>query len=333
MPSVLAAGYPISAPAGPFPPVSSWTITRSGSNPITSLPSGESSEQYVPAPLRLASGDIWVYAKGQSRIYAWKSTDDGVTFSIQNGGVAVLTPGASGAWDHDFVLEATVVYDQVNGSIHLWYKANPGPAGTGISWGHATAPDSDPTNLTKDPANPILLGEDVAVALGGSPVADMAVSCVLKIGSTFHFYGYIQYGGTYYLCQTTGSNWNTPTASGFSLISRFDSSVVFETPSVIRAPDGSYLMLFAKGGSGLSSRSILTATAPDGETWTAQTGTVLAPTGSGWEEKQAYSGQFLRSNFAPFSDAYVDGSGRKLFYYSGASATPIYRAGLAYITT
>lgn len=323
-----------SATTSPWGPVSGWTITRNGSNPVTSIPAGETTEQYVPAPIRLASGDIWIYVKGASSIYAWKSTDNGVTFSIQNSGNAVLTPGSGLAWDHTYVLEATMLYDASASTIHMYYKGYPGPSGNGISWGHATAPDSTPTVFTKDAGNPILAGQDVAVALGGLPVSDMAVSSVILIGSTWHFYGYINYGGTYYLCQTTGTTKTTPTASGMQLITRWTSDAVFETPSVLREPDGSYLMLYTRGAVQPGARSIYTAISSDGVTWTSQSGTVLAPTGSGWEQLEAYSGQFIRSNSSPFSDPYIDGSNRSLFYYSGLdNGTPnLAKAGLAYIT-
>lgn len=323
-------------PASPWGPVSGWTITRSASNPITSIPSGETTEQYVPGPVRIAAGNLWVYVKGTSRIYAWKSTDEGVTFSIQNSGSPVLTPGSAGTWDHDFVLEPHILYDQSASTLHMYYKGNPGVGGNGISIGHATAADSAPQTWTKDGGNPILAAQDISVALSGGtvPIADLAISSVCLIGSTWHFYGYIKYGGIYYLYQTTGTTKTTPLAANSQLITRWDSSTVFETPSVLREPDGSYLMLYAKGANQPGARSILTATSPDGVNWTPQTGTVLAPTGTGWEQDEAYSGQFVRSNVSPFSDPYIDGSSRTLFYYSGLdNATPhVALAGLAYIT-
>ncbi len=308
-----------------YPAVSGWTITKEAGNPLITIPSGETFEQYVPSPIKMPNGDIWVYAKGNSRIYAWKSTDGGASFSIQNGGVAVLTPGAG--WDHDFVLEAATVYDEANDVIHLWYK---GSVGGAWSWGHATAVSATPQTLTKDAGNPILTGAAVGTALGGT-VTDFAISCVIKIGSTYHFYGYILFNSLYYLCQTTGTSFTTPTAAGLSLISRFDSSFIFETPSVIKAPNGSYLMLYAKGAAQPGARSVLSATSPDGVTWTAATGTVLAPTGSGWEQVEAYSGQFLKTTTGSFDTPILDTSLRWQYYYSGLSGGSVAQAGLARI--
>src|SRR6185436_4336532 len=94
-----------------------------------------------------------------------------------------------------------------------------------------------------------------------------------------------------------------------------------------------YLMLYAYGAVQPGARYVASATSPDGSTWTAQTGTVLAPTGSGWEQLEAYSGQFVRSNVTPFSDPYIDGTDRAMYFYSGLdNATPKKAlAGLAYI--
>lgn len=329
----LLRGY-VGSFAVPWGPVSGWTIARSASNPITSIPSGETTEQYVPAPVRIGAGNLWVYVKGASRIYAWKSTDEGVTFSIQNAGSPVLTPGAGAAWDHTYVLEPHILYDASVNTLHMYYKGYPGVGGNGISIGHATASDASPQTWTKDAGNPILAGQDVAVALGGSPVGDLSISSVLLIGSTWHFYGYIQYNSVYYLYQCTGPSLDAPDATTSSLIARWTADAVYETPSVIRQPDGSYLMLATLGAVQPGARSIYTLTSPDGSTWTNQTGVVLGPFGSTWEDLEAYSGQFVRSNYTPFSDPYIDGSGRTLFYYSGLhDATPdVALAGLAYIT-
>lgn len=315
---------------------SSYGITRSTNNPCTSNTGGEPFEMYDPACFRDGSGNIVMYVKGNKRIYAWKSTDGGETFSIQNAGGEVIGPGTSGAWDDEFVLEPTVIYDQANSTIHLWYKGSGDPTGaTGWGWGHATAPDSTPYTFTKDGANPILTSSDVSTALGGATVTDTGIGDVTLIGSTYHFYGYAFVTDRYRLIQATGTTWNDP--SGVSSIltaSNTTTHKILVTPSVIRMTgDGSalYVMFYSDGGSQPDPRTIRTGWSRDGATWDfSDTTDILSPT-SGWESNEVYAAHMLKVNTTPWALPDVDISGNWRFYYSGLDSTSHALAGLTYM--
>lgn len=315
----------------------SWGFSRYAGNPVVYNIFAETNEMYVPAPLRLANGDIWVYVKGAARIYAWKSTDDGETFTIQNGGSQVVGPGAGGAWDDAFVLEPVVVYDEANSTIHLWYKGTGDPGGTtGWGWGHATATDSDPLTFTKDAANPILTSATVSTALGGATIFDLAIGDVVLIGSTFHFYGYAGVTDRYRLLHATGTTWNNP--SGVTSIltaANTTTHKVVQTPAVFRMPGGGtplYVMFYADGADQPGTRTFRLGTSVDGATWDfSDTTDILSPT-SGWESNEVYSGHLLKRTVSPWTAPYVDGSGRWLFYYSGLDNAAHAQTGLVYMS-
>jgi hypothetical protein len=313
-----------------LPGAPSFTVTRLAGNPLITVNATETLEQYEPAPFRATNGDIWVYVKGQSRIYAYKSTDDGETFTIQNGGSAVLTPTAS-AWDSSFVLEPTVLYDEANGTIHMWYKGR-NPGADNWQWGHATADDSDPTSWTKDAANPIFTEANIDSDLGAN-VVDFAISSVIKIGSTFHFYGYAELATGYGLVQATGTTWNDP-SNAEMILQPGDPETVFR-PSVFKDPgSGLYVMLYSHG-TGLvdpgETGNLRMATSVNGEDWTFPGTVFMDRQGTGWEELWAYGANMMRVNVDPWAEPYTDGSGRWLLYYSGLSDDFIAQSGLAYV--
>lgn len=49
----------------------------------------------------------------------------------------------------------------------------------------------------------------MATVLGGGTVADLAISSVIKISSTYHFYGYAEFNSMYRLLQASRSSWNS----------------------------------------------------------------------------------------------------------------------------
>jgi len=309
----------------------SWGVDRFASNPIITVNPGnpaESVEQYTPAPIQLANGDIWVYVKGQSRIYAWKSTDGGFTFTLQNGGAAVLAP--TSGWELSFVLDPHVVYDQANATIHLYYKArDANPANW--QWGHATASDSDPTLFTRDAANPILTKANAQSDLGGVTTTDLSLSCVLVIGSTYHFYGYALYGGLYHLIQATGTTWNNPSSVNAILASE-SASYEVTTPTVVRTAAG-YTMLYTRGGASTAPpRGLRVGYSTDGATWDfSQTAYMMEGT-TGWESGGDYAAQVMHSSVSPWSDPVLS-SGRWYLYFSGISSTTHHaNSGLAFLT-
>lgn len=295
-----------------------WGVERYASNPVIDVDNNpnETTEQYVPAPIRLPNGDVWVYVKGLDRIYAWKSTDGGETFALQNSTNAVLAPGSSGAWDDEFAVDPAATYDPDTGTIHLYYK---GYNGSVWSIGHATADDSDPTSFTKDAGNPILSNSTVNAALSIT-ATDLSINNVVKIGSTFHYYGFVEYGGTYRLIQATGADWDDP--SGLEVIysaATAGHSVVI-SPSVFRTASGLYAMFYSIGGAQPDARWIRVASSPDAATWDfSDTTNIISPQGTGWEEDETYAGSFLRSGFGP--TAYLN-AGRIMFYYSGLETPP-----------
>lgn len=315
---------------------SSWGVTRSASNPCTSNTAGEPNEMYTPACFRASNGDVWMYVKGTKRIYAWKSTDAGVTFSLQNAGGQVVGPGSAGAWDSQFALEPTVLYDQANATIHLWYKGTNDSSGAGNwAWGHATASDSDPLTFTKDSANPILTSTTVASDLGGGPtIFDLGIGDVTLIGSTYYFYGYAGVNDRYRLIQATGSAKNNPSGVS-SILTASDTTThkVLITPSVVRvtgAGSALYVMFYSQGAAQPNARTIRAGTSRDGATWDFSNVLDILYPNTGWDSNETYAAHMLKVNTSPWADPYVDGSGNWLFYYSGLDFSSHALAGLAY---
>lgn len=305
-----------------------WGITRFAGNPVIDVANNpnETNEQYVPAPIVLPNGDIWVYVKGADSVYAWKSTDDGETFALQNSDNPVISP-ASG-WESEFALEPAAVYDPATDTIHLYYKGtNDAQGDAGWGWGHATAGGSDPTTFTKDAGNPILTSATVSTALGGGAVLDLSISDVVKIGSTFHFYGYAHEGGVYQLIQATGTDWDDP--SGVESIQNPPGGMsVIQSPSVFRVASGEYAMFYSVGDAQPNPRWIRVASSPDAETWDfSDTTNIISPSGTGWEEDEAYTGSVLKYGIGP--NPYLIG-GRILYYYSGLEDT-VANSGLIYM--
>ena len=310
-----------------------WNITRFAGNPVIDVSDNpaETNEQYVPCPILLPSGDIWVYVKGFGVIYGWKSVDDGETFTLENAGDPVIEPTAA-AWDAEFATEPCVVYDEPSDTIHLFYK------GTDVStedadwaWGHATADGSDPTTFTKDAGNPILTSATVSTALGGGTVEDLAISDVVMNGSTYHFFGYAYYNSRYQLIHATGTDWDNPSGVESLLLADTDSHVV-NVPMVFQAPgESQYRMFYSWGEIGSSGeRELRAATSDDMDTWDfSATTAIMSPT-SGWESLRSHAAHILRETAAPYLAPIIDGSGRWKMYYSGQTGFEA-NSGLAYL--
>lgn len=328
-----AAFTPVASPAFP----TAWGVSRFGGNPIIDVDdnpaevAGLGTEQYDPYPIKVGDS-IWVYVKGSFSIYAWVSVDGGETFTLANGGDPVIE-GDAGEWDSDFTLEPVLVYDAANDTIHLWYKGR-GAASDSWQWGHATAPGSDPTDFTKDPANPIFAKTDAETDIGDD-LGDFAISDVLMIGSTFHFYGYGEIGGVggdYALMHATGTTWNDP--SGLTNILDAPAGGVVSTPAVARVPGSSrYAMFYSHDVSGgtVFPERIKVGQSPDGEDWTFPGTDVITPA-TGWEDDSSYAGHFLRLTTAPYDLPLLDDMGRWRFYYSGFQvSTGQANSGLIYL--
>lgn len=322
-PRLLTAtgGASITLPAFP----TDWGVERYAGNPVIDVTNNpnETTEQYVPAPIRLPNGDIWVYVKGADSIYAWKSTDDGETFALQNSNNPVIEPGVG--WDSGAAIEPAATYDPDTDTIHLYYKGRVGVDNSTMGWGHATAAGSTPTSFTKDPGNPILSAATVAATLGG-PISDLAISDVVKIGSTFHFYGYVADNSRYKLIQTTGFDWDDPGSVEVIHTAANDNEVV-QSPSVFRV-DGWYAMLWSIGGPQPDPRWVRVAKSRNASDWDfSDTTNIISPTGTGWEEDETYTGSVLKDGIGP--EPYLIG-GKMLFYYSGLEDSEA-NSGLAYL--
>lgn len=322
----------VGGPATFTPTEIDWNIERFVGNPVISTADNpaEDFEQYVPCPILLPSGDIWVYVKGFGVIYGWKSVDGGETFTLENGGDPVIEPTAA-AWDAEFATEPCVVYDEPTDTIHLFYKGTDVPTeDADWGWGHATADGSDPTTFTKDAGNPILTSASVSTALGGGTVEDLAISDVVMIGSTYHFFGYALYNNRYQLIHATGTDWDNPSGVESLLLAESDSHVA-NVPFVFTVPGrGGYHMWYSYGAIGSSgSRHLRHATSADIETWDfSDTTAVMSPT-SGWESLRAHAAHILRETSSPYLEPIVE-AGQWRLYYSGQSGF-VADTGLAYM--
>jgi hypothetical protein len=325
---LLTAGVGGGVVAPAFP--TDWNVERYAGNPVIDVDNNpnETTEQYTPAPIRLPNGDIWVYVKGLDRIYAWKSTDDGETFSLENGNAAVIAPGSG--WESLFTVDPAAVYDPSTDLIHLYYKGtNDAQGDANWAWGHSTAPGSDPTNFAKDAGNPILTSATASTDLGGGAVLDLSLSDVVKIGSTFHFYGYAHEGGAYQIIQAIGTSWDDPTGVESILTAAGGGETVVQKPTVFIV-NGHYGMFYSRGGALPGNRTIRVAQSEDAETWDfSDTTDIISPTGTGWEEDDTYVPSILKTGVGPVP---VTIDGKWLLYYSGYESPPgDANVGLAYL--
>jgi hypothetical protein len=140
---------------------------------------------------------------------------------------------------------------------------------------------------------------------------------VVKIGSTFHFYGFTFYDGVVQLVQATGSDWDNP--SGIESILSAGADPVVQCPSVFLV-NGIYAMFYSVGGFQPDPRWIRVAHSPDGETWDfSDTTNIISPTGTDWEEDETYAGSVLKDGVGPNP---VLIGGKMLLYYSGLETPP-----------
>lgn len=334
--SARAASPPPDSTGG-IPATSLLIAERSAANPLITVPVGpfvtdpdalkrarglESKSQYIPAPIRLSNGDLWLYVKGDDlrAIWAYRSTDEGESFAVQNGATPVLSRGRLGAWDDVAAIDPAAFYDAETDTIHLYYKARTGSTDYGPwAWGHATAPGATPTAFTKDPANPILTAASVQTSLGLSNVDDNYVSDVIRIGGTFFFYGGYRDGpGTdYKIFYATGTTPNNPVAQATILSPQRPYDIV-QAPSVFRVSDSSgYTMIFSEGCESACppESRLVVAFSVDGKTWLRVGRELLRPS-AGWESAKVFAASILKGNTRSF-DLAESVNGKFLVYYSG----------------
>jgi hypothetical protein len=302
-------------------------------NPIASAggsgyPNGnpnEVGEQYAGSGFKLPNGEIWMYVKGTGPIYAWKSTDDGLTWALQNGGNPVLSPNKGGVqgWDNQITQDPLAVYDEDTDTIYLYYK---GYNGSIHQVGVATASGSNPTVFTKYANNPILTPSQVQSAIGvtGANVNQVNITGVVKNGSTYYFFGNA-YQGTAPTDQThsfyaTGTSLLEPVTQGI-LPGFSGNSKNYYAPFVYKAQGSNVWTMLVTEGSYLQSgetydyRRMVSALSSDLVHWTIPIsgGIVSEPRGTGWIKAQAFVGRLLiKLNGEP-----VDLNGRWLYFLSG----------------
>lgn len=316
----------------PFP--TSWDVTREAANPVIVVAGGEPLEQYDPAPYLLA-GSREVLVKGAARIYRYKDASGSLPFSGQNGGSAVINIGSSGAWDDTHALEPHAHYDSSANVIRAWYKGS-GDGGTTWNWGYATAPGGTPNTYTKDAGNPILTASAINTKMGGAGVTDTAPFDVIPEGSTYHFYGYVQYDGKYQIVHMTGTDWDAPDVSTLTvLLAPASPTDLAATGSVFEFPtlhSPRYGMFYTWGPVSGSGRTIRVGKSDSlGSGWDfSDTTDIISPT-SGWEVYHVYTPRLLRENTSPFLKPIVSGDEWTLFY-SGADAGWAHsQTGIAYL--
>ena len=323
-------------------PLMSWVRERYAGNPVIQAVldnPAESLSQYVPAPIRLPNGDIWVYVKGDytHAIWAYKSTDGGRSYVVQG---KAIDRGGPAAWDAASVLDPAAVYDQGTNTIHLWYKGtDDARSQTNWSWGHATASGDYPLTFTKDATNPILTPRDIETALGETDVTDNDVSNVIRIGGDFYFYGTFSSSDGYKIFYAKGSDWNKPVPQAVILTPGPGYEIV-QSPTVFQHPDTLlYVMLFTEGFLiPPGERHLVAAQSRDGVVWERLPGIFLAssdkPNARGdypWESVRVYGASMLKDSRGDFATpASVDG--RYLLYYSGSSDAYGDETGLLVVT-
>jgi len=275
-------------------------------------------EQYVPAPVMLPDGSVWVYVKGGTSIYAWRSTDGGKSFALANAGEPVLSPEQNLPWEGTATVEPAAVYEEEADTIHLYYKgaSNLGALG---SWGcgHATARGSDPTKFAKDPKNPLLTAKEVSLAFDFARVAsDLVISDVIRKDGRLVFYGTFEYAETFHLFLGSGASYSEVRPESIILFNGLPKTVV-QGPTVFRDPKtGMYWMVFASG-SHKDQRILRTACSWDAMSWAVDPEPLLTPSPTErWEGGRVYCPAMLKTG--PGHDQPVIIDGKVLLYYSGS---------------
>lgn len=116
-------------------------IKDSANNPVLDLGAGGKFDQSaVSQPTVLKSGNtyhLWYTGNdGVNQEIGYATSTDGVNWTRQNGGDAVLTVGSAGSWDDTDVADAAVIKD---GTVYkMWYSGNDG---TNYRLGYATSTD------------------------------------------------------------------------------------------------------------------------------------------------------------------------------------------------
>lgn len=291
---------------------------------------------YVPAPIILPNGDIWVYVKGEDpyNIYGFKSTDGGETLTYE--GIA-LEPGTGvNSWDLNYASEPFAIYDEDSDTIHMWYKGSRDSV-TGASIGYATAPGSTPLAFTKWPnADPDLEGQILAEgtvrsALGfGSMLNDLAFSDVIRgDDGTIYFYGYFatEYGtnpgeSDYRIFLATGTSYHEPVTHSIILEPEAGYELAY-VPTVFKHPAADvWLMIYTRGVEMNGPiYHLACAWSTDRITWTKfddwfklPLGWLTSPAFPG-REFRIYAGSVLKQPRGNFDELQFV-NGRALMYYS-----------------
>jgi hypothetical protein len=310
-----------------------WAQARNPANPLTTFTGGETGEMYNPSAVRLTNGDQLLFVKGAIRIHLWKSTNDGATYSYQ--GVALTGTGST--WDASGVVEPFVIFDQAANLLRMYYK---GFTGSVYQAGYATASPSTPLVWTKQ-STPVLTASAVSTALaGGATLSDLAITSVIKSGSTYYFYGYYGVSGGLQLFEATGTTWTNPTPSANIFSTGVNSNPA--SPDVFKSPGSPfYTMLFSEGGpqatAGISPiRVSKVATSRDGLNWERidRGGVLIRPTsatssGTLWERDETFTPKILKKGTGNFDEPFAV-NGRYQLYYSGDTGAEA-RSGMMYL--
>lgn len=257
---MVAGGYEDEPPTGAYS-IGLWysrdllTWTEEATNPVFTA---NATEVNVVAPtiVQLSAHSYRMYYQsyggtdGGPRIYAASSTDL-LSWSRLNGGAAVLTPGAAGAWDSEVTFDP---HPRIYGTTtYLYYGGQKDTAGTktrGI--GYATSANG--VSFTKYASNPILTptGGDSQINLGAMSIIGDATSFTMwHDSSTTPDHRYINRVVT----TDGGATWDTVDHDWFGPGSGWDSGQVFDASAIVH---NHVLYLFyagstvTGGGTGLS---------------------------------------------------------------------------------
>lgn len=302
-----------------------WGIRANPNNPTFPLNSTETAEQYVPSPIQVGD-DLYCYIKGdRSRgIYLYKSTNNGLTWSLQNNGNPVLAP-TSGSFD-EYVTDPCAVYDEEAGVIRLYYKGSTVANPLQFNWCVATTTPAAITTYTKAVA-PIYTAQSLATDLGLSlsNMRDNTLSDVVLIDGVYHFYFYCAFFDAnsgyvfYYLGYATGNSAITPDNAVTFLQS--DQSGILRSGKCFRFDlSNRYYLLYDEGYSlDYDFARVKTLISSDGKTWQRDNGVVFTPVGgaSAWNGIRTYTAAVLKKP-TPKNDTTQLINGEALLFLSGS---------------
>lgn len=319
-----------------------WSFTKNAGNPLIAKVYNTSYYEFYPPTPILDDDDTnyRIIGKNSNEVWGYTSTD-GITWSETG---KLIAKGAASSWDAGQCTSA--YFYKENGVYKILYNGYGDDGVLDYGQGIATA-NSWGTSWTKGVSNPINTVAPYNAANGTSFVG-VVLSSVVKVGSTWYFFGIVhnQSFTDVALAYGTSSSFETPSiTTKICTLSDLGTSYAWlQSPDVFKHPTtGEYILTFTVGN------RLNNATTDTQSIYAIYSGSTIAPvftqaglriypimvcdTAQAYENSQNYAAHWLRD----IEGNLLTISGDYCFYYAGHqnTATPSYTGVtcLATITT